>query len=454
MSNLPVFVFLLLNLLFNTLICTAFEGELKAEPAGRPCSFIGIKHDPITGLYYYGDHSQHQLDPSALEGRNKPEIINEQFVLFKTRRSSIRKCLSKFCEADGAGTVLAQRGRVLEVRLDNGGVLGFSTKVGGSKERWHGHSDADRLAKDRLRSIVTEAPSRAQGHVHSRSGAVGADKEDFLLAEAYVIDAPHEKIIDTQRSFYPKIVKLEMDLCDDDGDIIRTYLGSGVMVSAWHVLTAGHNLFFKQYYTGPSVVRVYPGRSGDTIFHEAEAVRYVVHPGYVQIPDATYKEYDIGLVVLDAPVGETIGFLPYDVFQKDDLEGSLLRIIGYPALIHQGGSTTDKPDIVTLKGHDMYEMQGKGHKLRERQLFYFINTYGGHSGSPVLKILPSGEVVISAIHTYGAEDAAEGNCGTWISPEVKEYVDRWIQIFAGGQEDSEGEGEGEGEADATTSEPK
>lgn len=448
MSNLSFFIFLLFNLFLHSLNGAASEREGKLDPAGagRSSPFIGVVHDPITGLYYYGDHSQHQLDPSVLEGRNNPEVIDEQFVLFKAHRSSIKKRPTRNPdEAARADIVLAQKGRVLEVRLDDGGILGFTTKVSGSKERRRAYSTPARLEKDSMRPILIQHPLRAQGHVHSRievDGSVSAARKELLLAEAYVIDAPHEKIINTQHSFYPKIVKLEMDLCDDDGDIIRTYLGSGVMVSVWHVLTAGHNLFFKQYATGPSVVRVYPGRSGDTIFHEAQAVSYVVHPGYVQISDETYKEYDIGLIVLDVPVGDATGFLPYDVFQKDDLEGALLRIIGYPALIHTATSTADKPDIVTLKGDDMYEMRGKGHRLTERQLFYFINTYGGHSGSPVLKILPNGQVVISAIHTYGAEVTAEGNCGTWISSEIKEYVDRWVEIFAGGQENGSDEDEG------------
>lgn len=417
---------LLVTLSFGT---TSERDKATSETSSKP---VRIMRDPLTGLYYYGDHSQAEIDPSLLQQRNKPAKVQKEFVLFKASPSLKKERKHTPVALDRKQEKPLHKGRILELQHDADGVLGFSTHLRPGRRR--GYSAPERLGADTVRQVLLVSSSHAQGHVHSRS----SDEETGdLLTEAYVIDAPHEKIIDTQEGFYPKIVKLEMDLCDEDGEVLRTFLGSGVMIGDWHVLTAGHNLFFRKYQTGPTTVRIYPGRSGDKIFHEAEAVSYVVHPGYVQKPDPEYKGYDIGLIVLDAPLGATTGFLPYKVFEKGALEDQLLRIIGYPALMHRTGPDLDKSELILLNGHDMYEMRGNGFRLTERQLFYMINTYGGHSGSPVLKILPDGRVFICAIHTYGTKDIAEGNSGTWVSDAIKDLIDRWQITFPGGEDNEE-----------------
>ncbi len=264
--------------------------------------------------------------------------------------------------------------------------------------------------------------------------------DDRAVAENFVIGAKYKHISQATDSFYPKIVKLEMDLLDDKDEVVRTYVGSGVMIDKYHVLTAAHNLFYRAYSTGPSVVRVYPGRTGDVIPHEAEAVTFVVHPGYVLGSEEEYKGCDLGLIIIDQPIGDQTGHLPYQIFSEEDLVGKLLHVVGYPAIIHDESSAEERPRFKQLSGQDMYHMSGLAGKMTDSQIYYFLDTYGGQSGAPVLKEVSPGEFVVCGIHTYGGTKE-EGNSGTLLTADKLVYIDRWKEEYVGGEVSGDEEGD-------------
>ncbi|UNM06305.1 MAG: trypsin-like serine protease [Holosporaceae bacterium] len=400
----------------------------------------GLTEDPILGLFYRSDRGQHAVDPQIFLERNKPVEITQHAASFRAQHHS--KKLKTVKPKDGRVAELLSddvaSGQRLAEAYDDRGVMGFFFSAGGSKRgRRRAISAPDKLAiaTPKMSAPARDNVSREQVHV-IRGGE--------HVEESFVIGAKYKHIENPIDSFYPKVVKLEMDLLDDKGEVVRTYVGSGVMIDEYHVLTAAHNLFYRAYKTGPSVVRVYPGRAGEDIPHAAEAVTFVVHPGYVLGSEEEYKGCDLGLIVIDQPIGAKVGYLPYQVFSDDDLVGKLLHVVGYPALIHEEAEAEGRPKFKQLTGQDMYHMSGLVNKVIGGHIYYFLDTYGGQSGAPVLKEVAPGEFVIVGIHTYGGSKE-EGNLGTHLSPDKVEYIDRWKEEYVGGELSSDEEDGGEEE---------
>jgi V8-like Glu-specific endopeptidase len=382
----------------------------------------GVEIDDVTGLSFLGDRSQSQISHGDLRRRNLPFKRHEHFTSFRTKKYERQRPSREDLLGKGAvkGRASPSMGKPVHLMEDlKGTPLGF---LGGIKK-----GDLSQ------RAVHEREELRAPPDVGSRRVAQGHLLEEgktHLIPESYVVSAAH-KIIgheDIGSPPYASVVKLEMVLLGEEDVVLRTYLGSGVLIGGKYVLTAAHNLFFRQYETGPSAIHVFPGRSGDHIPHETDAAQFIVHPSYVLKQDETYKEFDVGLIVLEDPIGDTAGWLPYVSLGPDMLLEKPLTVVGYPSMMHiEPEAEGAKPSFQMLQGHTMYEMLGKSTKLTERQIFYLINTYGGHSGSPILKRGPDGYAVCG-IHTYGG-DTEDGNCGTWISPDLHTLIGRWIEEF-------------------------
>ena len=414
------------------------DGEVKTSRGSF--SSLGVVYDPLAKLYYYGDRSQSQIDFKSVEKRNTPQRINKEGAVFKAAHGvETKKMHFPSPEKRKQRKRATTRGNELRESHDSDGVMGYSSYLG--KNRPKAYSAPPGMEADILK---VRADLEAQGFMlgarqKSPLPPVFKGSDENLGAENFVHDVPHSHVKDTSVDPYRTIVKLEMDLVDDDGEVIRTYLGTGAMIGPNHVITAAHNLYYYHFKTGPSVVRAYPGRSGNVVPFESEAISYVVHPGYVQEEDREVaKRFDLGLITLEDPIGEKTGYLSYRAFGEPELIRQALRVVGYPAMMHAAGPIIDAPIITRLSGYDLYEMSGQGHRIADSFLYYMINTYGGHSGSPVLKLLPDGQSVVCAVHTYGGS-AEEGNYGTLFTPEICAYVGRWQEKFTGDDEDDDEE---------------
>ena len=82
------------------------------------------------------------------------------------------------------------------------------------------------------------------------------------------------------------------------------------------------------------VGRVFAGRNGETVepFGSANGKSWVVHAGYVSGRYAGESAYDLGLVTLDRPLGNTTGYLGVTPLYPDSFfdNGGTLSTIQYP----------------------------------------------------------------------------------------------------------------------------
>src|SRR5262245_60377550 len=119
----------------------------------------------------------------------------------------------------------------------------------------------------------------------------------------------------------------------------RTYVGSGVMVDRFHVLTAGHVIY--SYADGGFASRVIatPDLYGNYAPYGAAYMTYErtyptfmnynrTHPGLTAPGD-----YDIALITLDRTIGDRTGWMSYGYDNNNThfAPGAILNTAGYPA---------------------------------------------------------------------------------------------------------------------------
>ncbi len=192
----------------------------------------------------------------------------------------------------------------------------------------------------------------------------------------------------------------------------RTYMGSGTMIDETHVLTAGHNLFFRQFKSAPDKITFFPGLHGQKARWTAKGASWVTHPRYVD-SKASKKEvrnHDIGIVTLNKLIGQETGFMGLDKMEKKKLEKAQLTIKGYPGDLGNGSF--------------MYSMTGPVMSVEKEQISYKIDTAGGQSGSGVFDEETG---TIRGVHTYGGTEAT-GNKGTRITEKFRKLIEDWKTI--------------------------
>ncbi len=130
---------------------------------------------------------------------------------------------------------------------------------------------------------------------------------------------------------------------------------------------------------------------------------------------------DYGAILLDQPFpgvpNNPITILRSRVLTDEEFTGRELRISGYPADKENG---------------TQWQCSGPLSTLQPNRLRYMIDTFGGHSGSPVTISDTEGLWVVG-IHNYGGCP----NKSTRITRQVKDDLDAWLaesQSLAGGNE--------------------
>ena len=189
---------------------------------------------------------------------------------------------------------------------------------------------------------------------------------------------------------------------------IGEFLGSGVLVSPRHVLTARHNILDKSYGWAQQV-RVKPAVHGTMCFFRVANVTRI----YTFTPfDFDDAGEDMALLVLDDDLGARTGWMGMlSIKQDDELFQQFPNLTGYPA------------DKCNDDSYHMWTHSGPLLKINTESITYHIDTMPGNSGSPLwINLIGVGPFVIG-IHSQGTD---KYNSGCRLSIEKLEVITKLI----------------------------
>ncbi|MEO0536703.1 MAG: CARDB domain-containing protein [Cyanobacteria bacterium P01_A01_bin.123] len=230
-----------------------------------------------------------------------------------------------------------------------------------------------------------------------------------------IILGPDDRTKVSDTTIYPwsSIGKITMQFPDG-----KQYRGSGAMISPYHFLTAGHNIYDSDkggFYEGATVAL---GQEGDTkYFGEAVVTRYLTSQKYV---DDENPGYDWAILTLDRRIGNFTGWMGTHAAKGSFLKNLDVITAGYPA----------------DKFNDMYQALGQIQKVEKRQIFYqdTLDTNGGQSGSPVW-YYKDGEPKIVGVHAYGGVKDGNFNAATRIRGYHIDWFNKLLEDKPGEDQD-------------------
>lgn len=217
------------------------------------------------------------------------------------------------------------------------------------------------------------------------------------------------KVSDTTQYPFSTVVKIYAFWSDGSA-----YMGTGSIVGSpdghgYHVLTAGHMVYDPDM-GWCSAVQVIPAMYENIApYWVALATEIVTTNGWVR---DTSPEHDWALVTLDRNVGDFTGWMGVASFDKTDPV--------YTGQLHTAGYPGDLED-----GYSQYYDGDVGAGATNNNHFYWMDTYGGQSGSPVWYRDADLDEYILTVHAYGSE-AGYPNFGTRINAVKLPQLAAWL----------------------------
>lgn len=214
------------------------------------------------------------------------------------------------------------------------------------------------------------------------------------------------QVDDTTAYPWSAVVQVRVDF---DGDGSYDGWGTGAMISADDVLTAGHVIWDPEYGYARNI-QIIPARDGtSTPFGTATGTAWHVPDAYISTSGSTF--HDIGVINLSSSIGSQTGSFALQANDNDDLVGAAVTTAGFPGDLSSNGSV-----MVTASG-DIDGAEGSS------RLYYdgTLDSYGGQSGSP-LWVTVNGTPTIVGVHTTGG---SLYNGGTAVTADFYELISGW-----------------------------
>lgn len=193
---------------------------------------------------------------------------------------------------------------------------------------------------------------------------------------------------------------------------------SGVMIDAFHVLTAAHCLYV--WFPLPpgwvDSVEVVPAMdNGSRPFGEAWATRFRTPSEYVSDEFSLFPDsrHDWALITLDRNIGSFTGWMkPMAALSDDPVYVGPLHTAGYPQDLDTNIWT-------------MYHTSDVGCWVDDYYHGFWLDVAPGQSGPPVWVLNGTDHDVLSIVSGSGS-NATECNVGTRLTPERLENLSLWI----------------------------
>ncbi len=218
---------------------------------------------------------------------------------------------------------------------------------------------------------------------------------------------PDDRTKVTDTTIYPwtSICKIYITADDD-----TNWVGSGVIIDEFHVLTAGHNVYLHDHGGWAKEVKVVPGKD-DTYepYGHAYSTYMQSYSGWI---DSQMVEHDWAVVTLDRNIGYYTGWMGIITRDSSDpIYTGDLNTAGYPGDLSQG--------------EEMYKTTGVGDYADEYNHYYWLDSMGGQSGSPVWW-LDGNDPYILSVNAYSHNSTSWSNFGTRITTAKFNSIITWL----------------------------
>jgi V8-like Glu-specific endopeptidase len=188
------------------------------------------------------------------------------------------------------------------------------------------------------------------------------------------------------------------------------FAGTGWILGRYTVATAGHCVYLRELASWASYV--------DVRIEQANGVpRRILRSRNLKSTSNWIEnvgpQYDLGLIILDEPLGDELGSFAFGTFSNAELVGTATTVCGYPAdRDHGRNQYRDTRQILAV---DPYALR------------YRIDTFEGQSGAPVWLDV-NGTPVVVGVHVSGALGT---NAAVRINDDVRELLRSWRDLEPG-----------------------
>ena len=253
--------------------------------------------------------------------------------------------------------------------------------------------------------------SQKQRVVVGKAGNSIATGPDNLLS--VIGDDERTRQRETEELPFRMICALEID---GEFDVAT---GTGWLVGPRTVATAGHCILEAARIGRAERIRVTPGLDGEepAPFGSFASTRFSIPKEWEEGED---KNYDFGVIHLNEPIGEALGWFAVASLPDCDLRDAMVNISGYPS---RPGS-----------GRQQWWAMNRINALTPLRIFYDVDTSKGQSGAPVY-IYEADALdapIVIGVHAYGTggtpEDLAlTANSAPRLTPQAVQQIVAWIE---------------------------
>jgi V8-like Glu-specific endopeptidase len=223
---------------------------------------------------------------------------------------------------------------------------------------------------------------------------------------------PDDRVHITDTTVYPWRTVCSLIVTFPDGS---KFIGSGAIVGddcdhGNHVLTAGHMVHSQDHGGWASSVKVIPGRDGAYMPYGYTWVTYMrSYRGWTDYQD---PGHDWALLTLQYDYASLGWMGRATATASSDVYTGMLNTAGYPG--DNGGD-------------DLYWTADSGHSADEYNHWYWLDSYGGQSGSPVwIYYSSSGNRYILTTHAYEYTNHTDPNFGTRLNQDKFDRIITWM----------------------------
>lgn len=190
-------------------------------------------------------------------------------------------------------------------------------------------------------------------------------------------------------------------------------VASGVMIGRSVALTAGH---VADAASSRASVEFVPGATANTEpFGRAKVIKAIPAPRWAVYAD---DGYDMAILVLDRPIGDSTGYFRIAVQPDSFFEGLVLTSAGYPS------------DL----GLSMYKVSGNALRMDGNVLLHYLDSEPGQSGSPMwyggndpasarLVAILEGSYLRFGVGEIGIAARINQTAANWIEENLARYND-------------------------------